>query len=103
LLKETNLNEHREALARANADIATVPTHVRVLTISLERSTQNLQLSTSWAGRLPHLLGAKRTCRSTLGQHLELVVPLDRELLQQIIELKGGRLPPFEDGFDDGG
>ena len=29
LLKETNLNEHREALARANADIATVPTHVR--------------------------------------------------------------------------
>jgi hypothetical protein len=48
-------------LARANADIATVPTHVRVLTISLERSTQNLQLSTSWAGRLPHLLGAKRT------------------------------------------
>jgi len=41
LLKGTNLNEHREALARANADIATVPTHVRVLTISLERSTQN--------------------------------------------------------------
>jgi hypothetical protein len=30
-----------------------------VFTISLKRSTQNLQLSTSWAGRLPHLLGAK--------------------------------------------
>jgi hypothetical protein len=27
-----------------------------VSTISLKRSTQNLQLSTSWAGRLPHLL-----------------------------------------------
>src|SRR5471032_2776629 len=27
-----------------------------VFTISLKRSTQNLQLSTSWAGRLPHLL-----------------------------------------------
>jgi hypothetical protein len=26
-----------------------------VFTISLKRSTQNLQLSTSWAGRLPHL------------------------------------------------
>jgi len=26
-----------------------------VSTISLKRSTQNLQLSTSWAGRLPHL------------------------------------------------
>jgi hypothetical protein len=27
-----------------------------VFTISLKRSTQNLQLSTSWAGRLHHLL-----------------------------------------------
>jgi hypothetical protein len=26
-----------------------------VFTISLKRSTQNLQLSTDWAGRLPHL------------------------------------------------
>jgi len=26
-----------------------------VSTISLKRSTPNLQLSTSWAGRLPHL------------------------------------------------
>jgi hypothetical protein len=26
-----------------------------VFTISLKRSPQNLQLSTSWAGRLPHL------------------------------------------------
>ncbi len=29
LLKETKLNDHREALARANADIAMVPAHVR--------------------------------------------------------------------------
>jgi hypothetical protein len=32
-----------------------------VFTIGLKRSTQNLQLSTSWAGRLPHLLLAQRT------------------------------------------
>jgi hypothetical protein len=35
-----------------------------VFTISLKRSTQNLQLSTSWAGRLHHLLsrlGARST------------------------------------------
>jgi hypothetical protein len=31
-----------------------------VFTISLKRSTQNLQLSTSWAGRLPHLSGEDR-------------------------------------------
>jgi hypothetical protein len=31
-----------------------------VFTISLKRSTQNLQLSTSWAGRLHHLSGVTR-------------------------------------------
>jgi hypothetical protein len=31
-----------------------------VFTISLKRSTQNLQLSTSWSGRLPHLFGEDR-------------------------------------------
>jgi hypothetical protein len=31
-----------------------------VFTISLKRSTQNLQLSTSWAGRLHHLLDEQR-------------------------------------------
>jgi hypothetical protein len=31
-----------------------------VFTISLKRSTQNLQLSTSWAGRLHHLPGENR-------------------------------------------
>jgi hypothetical protein len=32
-----------------------------VFTISLKHSTQNLQLSTNWAGRLHHLLGEKQT------------------------------------------
>ena len=36
-----------------------------VFTISLKRSTQNLQLSTSWAGRLHHLLSVQRTCRAS--------------------------------------
>jgi hypothetical protein len=31
-----------------------------VFTISLKRSTQNLQLSTSWAGRLHHLFEHRR-------------------------------------------
>jgi hypothetical protein len=34
-----------------------------VFTISLKRSTQNLQLSTSWAGRLHHLSAVKQTSR----------------------------------------
>jgi hypothetical protein len=37
-----------------------------VFTISLKRSTQNLQLSTSWAGRLHHLLGEKQTSQFNL-------------------------------------
>ena len=37
-----------------------------VFTISLKRSTQNLQLSTSWAGRLHHLLGR---CWGLTGHH----------------------------------
>jgi hypothetical protein len=36
-----------------------------VFTISLKRSTQNLQLSTSWAGRLHHLLRVERTSRAS--------------------------------------
>jgi hypothetical protein len=39
-----------------------------VSTISLKRSTQNLQLSTSWAGRLPHLMGEDRK-RAAVGQN----------------------------------
>src|SRR3984957_19078822 len=33
-----------------------------VFTISLKRSTQNLQLSTSWSGRLPHLIWCVAHC-----------------------------------------
>ena len=48
------------------------------------------------------LLGAKRTCRLSFGQVSELSVPLDRELLEEIVELEGGRLPAFENSFDQG-
>jgi hypothetical protein len=49
-----------------------------VFTISLKRSTQNLQLSTSWAGRLPHLLalsGGLRNDRnpSALGSQADIL------------------------------
>ena len=49
------------------------------------------------------LLGAKRTCRLSFGQASELSVPLDWELLEEIVELEGGRLSAFEDSFDKGG
>jgi hypothetical protein len=39
-----------------------------VFTISLKRSTQNLQLSTSWAGRLHHLLG--QSGKHVLGESI---------------------------------
>ena len=45
-----------------------VPTDL-VFTISLKRSTQNLQLSTSWAGRLHHLW-LMRVCLPTLGARM---------------------------------
>ena len=48
------------------------------------------------------LLGAKRTCRSVLGQCLELLVPAYRELLEEIVELEGVRLSAFEYSFDKG-
>jgi hypothetical protein len=41
-----------------------------VFTISLKRSTQNLQLSTSWAGRLPHLLGAERSAKTDIVRRI---------------------------------
>src|SRR5258705_10012717 len=47
------------------------------------------------------LLGAKRTCRLSFGQVSELSVPLDRELLEERIELEARRLPAFENGLDD--
>ena len=47
------------------------------------------------------LLGAKRTCRLSFGQASELLVPFDRELLEEIVELKRSRLFTFENDFDD--
>jgi hypothetical protein len=41
--------------------------------------------------------------RSTLGQRLKLLVPCDRELLEETIKLKIGGLESFENGFDDAG
>src|ERR1700687_229311 len=38
-----------------------------VFTISLKRSTQNLQLSTNWAGRLHHLCLRERTSSGCFG------------------------------------
>ena len=38
----------------------------------------------------------KRTCRlAAFGQSSELLVPLDRELLQEVIKFEGARLPPL--------
>src|ERR1019366_3116061 len=42
-----------------------------VFNISLKRSTQNLQLSTSWAGRLPHLFDTERTS-ATPSEHFRV-------------------------------
>ena len=43
-----------------------------------------------------------RICRlAAFGQFSELLTPLDRELLQQIIEFESGRLLACEDGFDE--
>jgi hypothetical protein len=41
--------------------------------------------------------GAKRTCRLSFGQASELSVPIDRELLEEIVELEVGRLSAFEE------
>jgi hypothetical protein len=63
-----------------------------VFTISLKRSTQNLQLSTSWAGRLHHLSGLEANMR------LNAPVPGSRLLAQTApvvrhlrVETAGGR------------
>src|SRR3981189_3098047 len=48
------------------------------------------------------LLG-KAELSFNLCQRLELFVPLDRELLEEIVELEGRRLLSFQDCFDDVG
>jgi len=46
------------------------------------------------------LLGAKRTCRLSFGQVSELSAPLDRELLEEIVELLVERVDLQPDGID---
>jgi hypothetical protein len=41
--------------------------------------------------------------RSFFDQRLKLFVPLQRKLLHEVIQLEGGRLFSFQDGFDDFG
>src|ERR1700676_4006519 len=48
-------------------------------------------------------LREKQKYRSTLGQRFKLLVPRDRELLEENIKLKIGSLEAFENGFDDAG
>ena len=36
-----------------------------------------------------------------LGQHPKLLIPFDRELLEELAELEGGRLSAFENSFDN--
>jgi hypothetical protein len=56
-------NRESEILFITYIDIASVRGRANGprFTISLKRSTQNLQLFTTTLGRLPHLLGLKRT------------------------------------------
>jgi hypothetical protein len=49
-----------------------------VFTISLKRSTQNLQLSTSWADRLPHL--CPRISDINLFCYCQSIVHLDAKI-----------------------
>jgi hypothetical protein len=50
-----------------------------------------------------NLIGAADGRRQVLilGQHLNLLVPLDGELLEKTAELEGGRLSTFENSLDD--
>jgi hypothetical protein len=62
-------------LEAANAD--------PVSTISLKRSTQNLQLSTSWAGRLPHLWVNRCVSIEALRQPLSVVGPIGDKIVRR--------------------
>jgi hypothetical protein len=56
-----------------------------VFTISLKRSTQNLQLSTSWAGRLPHLCPGISDVN--LFRYCQCVIDLDAEIADRAFDL----------------
>jgi hypothetical protein len=85
-------------LARSGATTATAAPPVNCWHPFTRRSPR---VSTRWPNPLlGHVSGAKRTCHLSFGQASELSVPLDWELLQQIVELEVGRLSAFEDSFD---
>jgi cbb3-type cytochrome oxidase subunit 1 len=72
-----------------------------VFTISLKRSTQNLQLSTSWAGRLHHLWGCRLRSPSAalaLVADLFMLRPAAMWLINLSQRLRGtaGRAKPAE-------
>jgi hypothetical protein len=54
------------------------------------------------SGLIDTIPRAKRTCGSTLGQRLELLVPLDSKLLEEVVEFQGSWLLSFENGFGEG-
>src|ERR1700726_1196547 len=56
-----------------------------VFTISLKRSTQNLQLSTSWAGRLPHLCPGISDIN--LFRYCQGVINFDAEISDRAFDL----------------
>jgi hypothetical protein len=67
-----------------------------VFTISLKRSTQNLQLSTSWAGRLHHLLRLERTrvaggLTSAFDPTLSIFAVLVAAAISGKVEVRRGR------------
>jgi hypothetical protein len=57
-------------------------------TISLKRSTQNLQLSTSWAGRLPHLF-QEQTLESLIGSLFGRGIAAHAGIFQQRLLTRG--------------
>jgi hypothetical protein len=63
-----------------------------VFTISLKRSTLNIQLSTSWAGRLPHL---SRRCQGYSGHKRALRNGVDQMLGIAKKEATAGPPLPF--------
>ena len=70
--------------------------------IVAHKAHQRLQeLSISPEKSFATLSEVKRTCRLfPFGQASELSIPLDWELLEEIVEREGGRLSAFEDSFD---
>src|ERR1700675_2339729 len=63
-----------------------------VFTISLKRSTQNLQLSTSWPGRLPHLRLLPAGAVAGWGLHPLESAALSRRTPKAVVQQDGPRI-----------